>query len=219
MAVKIGLKYIDIWKESMEDEVLEYEKEPIEKGKIVFYGPSNFTRWSARFGNRPLSESILGKSGEKCAINRGFGSSCAEHHLYYYSRMVKPLEPKVLVYTPISNFAPFGYSVEEAWELGQRVIAWAETDFPGIQIYTSGHNVHKPADNLCKVEEIKRINATIKAFCDLKENRHFFSPYNNPELANRKDIYVEDGEHFNQEGYDIYTEFFKEILKDELAKY
>ena len=51
MAVKIGLKYIEIWKESMEDEVLEYEKEPIEKGKIVFYGPSNFTRWSARFGN------------------------------------------------------------------------------------------------------------------------------------------------------------------------
>ena len=170
-------------------------------------------------GYKPLAESILGKSGARCAINRGFGSSCAEHHLYYYSRMVKPLEPKVLVYTPISNFAPFGYSVEEAWELGQRVIAWAETDFPGIQIYTSGHNVHKPADNLCKVEEIKRINATIKAFCDLKENRHFFSPYNNPELATRKDIYVEDGEHFNQEGYDIYTEFFKEILKDELAKY
>ena len=26
MAVKIGLKYIDIWKESMEDAVLEYEK-------------------------------------------------------------------------------------------------------------------------------------------------------------------------------------------------
>ena len=122
MAVKIGLKYIDIWKESMEEQVVEYEKEPIEKGKIVFYGPSNFTRWSARYGMKPVADVLRGASGEKCVINRGFGSTCSEHQLYYYSRMVRPLEPKVLVYHPMGNFSSFGYSAEEAWELGQRVV-------------------------------------------------------------------------------------------------
>ena len=36
MAVKVGLKFIEIWGESMEDEVLAYEAEPQEKGQIVF---------------------------------------------------------------------------------------------------------------------------------------------------------------------------------------
>ena len=100
MPVRVGLKHIDIWNDSMEKAVQAYEQEPIEKGQIVFYGPSNFTRWSAKYGHIPLREALLGKSGRPCAFNRGFGSSCSEHQLYYYPRMVRPLEPSVLVYSP-----------------------------------------------------------------------------------------------------------------------
>jgi len=136
MSVKVGLKHIEIWDESMEAEVLEYEKEALQKGGIVFYGPSYFTRWSKKWGEIPMSEVLPGKSGNKCVTNRGFGSTCAEHHLYYYPRMVKPLEPKVLVYgCALGNGLAFGYSVEETWELAQRVIAYAKTDFPDIHIY------------------------------------------------------------------------------------
>jgi hypothetical protein len=46
----------------MEDVVLEYEKEPIEAWKIVFYGPSTFTRWSSKYGMRPLSDSLIATS-------------------------------------------------------------------------------------------------------------------------------------------------------------
>lgn len=219
MAVKIGLKYIDIWKESMEEQVVEYEKEPIEKGKIVFYGPSNFTRWSARFGMKPVADVLRGASGEKCVINRGFGSTCSEHQLYYYSRMVRPLEPKVLVYHPMGNFSSFGYSAEEAWELGQRVVVWAETDFPGIQIYLSGPSPRRDPFNAVKIREIERTKGVMKAFCDASENRHFISSYDYEPLASRNDIYVEDGVHFNQDGYDIYTEFYKGVLAEELKKF
>ena len=119
MAVKIGLKYIDIWKDSMEDAVVAYEKENATKGEIVFYGPSNFTRWRRdKWGATPLREALPGKSGKPCAINRGFGSSCPEHHLYYYSRMVRPLAPKVLVYAPgLGNGTGFGYTPQEMFDL------------------------------------------------------------------------------------------------------
>lgn len=70
MPVKVGLQFIEGWKESMEDEVLAYEKEPVVKGQIVCYGPSNFTRWSAKWGNTPISEMLPGKSGKPCVINR-----------------------------------------------------------------------------------------------------------------------------------------------------
>ena len=97
MPVKVGLKYIEIWKDSMENAVCNYEKEPIVTDQIVFYGPSYFTRWSPKYGMRPLREDLVGKSGAPCVINRGFGSSCPEHQLYYYPRLIRPLAPRVLV--------------------------------------------------------------------------------------------------------------------------
>ena len=138
MPVRVGLRYIDIWKDSLEEQIVRYEEEPIVPGQIVFYGPSYFTRWSSRFDNPNLRESILGKSGNPCCINRGFGSSCTEHQLYYYPRTVRPLSPEVLVYCPHGNYISFDYSPEEAWELGQRVITYALTDFPGIRVYVCG---------------------------------------------------------------------------------
>lgn len=217
MAVKVGLHYIDIWQESMEDEVRAYEKEPLHKGQIVFYGPSYFTRWSTRFGMVPMRDSLPGKSGQPCVVNRGFGSSCAEHQLYYYPRMIRPLEPKVLVYTSQANGPSFGYSDEESWELAQRVIAYAQIDFPGIEICLVGAY---PSRDMTPEDEVKKreYNAMVKAFADNTPNCRFIDVLDY-EPFRRKDIYVEDGVHFNQIGYDLCAEFYKEALKEELSKY
>ena len=217
MSVKVGLTYIDIWQESMEDEVLAYEQEEIHRGQIVFYGPSYFTRWSTRFGMKPLRECLLGASGAPCAVNRGFGSSSAEHQLYYYARMIRPLNPKVLVYTSHANGPSFGYSDEESWELAQRVIAWAMTDFPGIRIYLVGAHPSRD-ETLANTAQKRTYNAMVKAYAEASENVFFLDLYDCPSLL-RKDIFVDDGVHFNQEGYDLYEAFYREALKDELVKY
>lgn len=217
MPVKVGLHYIDIWQESMEDEVLAYEKDPIIKNQIVFYGPSYFTRWSTRFGMIPMREQLLSPKGEKCALNRGFGSSCAEHQLYYYPRMIRPLEPKVLVYTSHANGPSFGYSNEESWELAQRVIAYAQIDFPGIHIYLVG--AHPSRDQTPEdVEKKRAYNRMVKEFAEKTPNCTFLDVLEYAPL-DRKDIYVEDGVHFNQEGYHIYAKFYQNALRDELATF
>ena len=66
MPVKVGLKHIEIWNDTLENTVLRYEEEPIIEDQIVFYGPSNFTRWAPKYGMRPLREDILGASGAPC---------------------------------------------------------------------------------------------------------------------------------------------------------
>jgi hypothetical protein len=214
MPVRVGLKYIDIWKDSMEKAVCKYEEEPIEKGQIVFYGPSNFTRWNEKNGNIPLREAVLGKSGKPCAINRGFGSSCSEHQLYYYPRMVRPLEPKVLVYAPFGNYKWFGYSAEEAWELAQRVIVYALTDFPEIKIYLC--SAHRRRENTEEaMAEMKKCNALLKEFAENTPNCHYLNVFDYAPLF-EADAFVEDGTHYNQKGYEAYAEFFKAALKDEL---
>ena len=217
MPVKVGLRYIDIWQESMEDQIQAYEKEPIVEGQIVFYGPSYFTRWSTRFGMKPLREVMLGASGAPCAINRGFGSSCAEHQLYYYPRVIRPLKPKVLVYSFTANGPSFGYTNEESFELAQRVIAYAQMDFPGIQIYLAGM---QPTRDITPeaVESKKAFDVVIREFAEKTPNCTFVDVMNQEQFY-RKDIYVEDGVHFNQVGYDLYAEFYKEVLKEELKKF
>ena len=64
-----------------ENVVREYEEQPIEKGMILFYGSSAFTRWSTIYGNRPLEEDIRMKDGSPAAVNHGFGGSTVEEGL------------------------------------------------------------------------------------------------------------------------------------------
>lgn len=218
MSVKVGFKFIEVWGESMEDAVLAYEKEPIEKGKIVFYGPSYFTRWSKKFGMRPLAEEIKGKSGERCIINRGFGSTCPEHHLYYYPRMIRPLAPKVLVYSFNANGSAFGYSLEESWELAERVIAYAMTEFPDIHIYLCSVVPRKKDYSFTENANNERFNSRLRAFCADNDNC-FYIDIMKYEGMHRKDIYIEDGVHFNQDGYDEFKKVFENELRDELEKY
>ena len=215
MPVKVGLQYIDIWQESMEDEILQYEKQTPVTGQIVFYGPSYFTRWSTRFGMVPMAEDLIGASGKPCVINRGFGSSCAEHQLYYYPRMIRPLAPRVLAYHCHANGPSFGYTEEESWELGQRVIAWAMTDFPGIRICLVGANASRDMTEE-KLAEFRAYNAKLKAFAETLPNGRFIDQLEVTRLWDAS-CYVEDGVHYNQDGYRLYADFFREALKEELS--
>ena len=218
MPVMVGLKTIELWNSCLEDEVLAYEREEQEKGQIVFYGPSYFTRWSAAYGMTPLREAIKGKSGAECVINRGFGSSCAEHQLYYYPRMIRPLEPKVLVYSFFGNGTAFGYSVEETWELAQRVIAYALTDFPDIHIYLCTPEPRKAELNSVEAGNRGRLASWIEQFVRETPNCYLIDMKKFPGYE-RKDIYVEDGVHFNQMGYDMYGDFMRQVLRDELERF
>ena len=75
----------------LENEIIAYEQEPIEKGKILFYGHSLFTRWgSPKWGYRRMDEDIRMKDGSLAVVNHGFGTSTSEELLYYYDRMVRP---------------------------------------------------------------------------------------------------------------------------------
>lgn len=218
MPVKVGLKHIEIWNSNLEKEVCRYEEEPIVKDQIVFYGPSNFTRWSAKWGMTPLREAVVGKSGAPCCVNRGFGSSCPEHQLYYYHRMIKPLEPRALVYfAGFGNGKAFGYTMEETFELAERVVAWARADFPEMPIYFCG--THR---NVTRTEEreaqIRRYDDWAKELAARTPSCHFIDPKSHEPL-NRTDIFVSDGVHYNQEGYHLYADFFREALKEELDQF
>ena len=47
----------------------------------------------------------------------------------------------------------------------------------------------------------------------------FYLDSMNYEPLQRTDIFVEDGVHYNQDGYNLYAEYFRQMLKDELAQF
>ena len=217
----------------LEDEVIALEKEPIEKGKIMFYGHSLFTRWGhPKFGYRRLDEDIRMKDGSLAVVNHGFGTSSCEELLYYYDRLVRPWEPKALVLTALANDGMYGYDVEDIMRNIGKICAWARTDFPGIKIFlTESHPNPKGKGATIRDEwntskqRRERFHRLLKAYASLHEDTTVVELWNKPEFFEtpedvgnfqkvRDDIFVEDKVHPNQAGYDILGAIFREVLDD-----
>ena len=154
-------------------------------------------------------------------VNRGFGSSCPEHQLYYYSRLIKPLAPSVLVYSPWGNWDSFGYSAEESWELAERVVVWTQTDFPGCRVYLLGGSWGRDLPDYRVHYTMQDFDALMRRYAETHDEVFFIDPKPAFEGYGRGEdtsIYS-DHVHFNQKGYDMYRDFFRDVLKDELAKF
>ncbi len=219
---------------SLENSIVAYEQEPIEKGKILFYGHSLFTRWgSPKWGYRRMDEDIRMKDGSLAVVNHGFGTSTSEEQLYYYDRMVRPWEPRALVIATYANDAMYGYGPEQTMANLSKLLHWARTDFPGIKLFIcephpmpKGKEVTLPDKWNNGLNKRKHYMEMLDIYEQTHEDTKIIRLWNRPELFEtpedvgnfrkvREDIFVADKVHPNQEGYDIFRKIFLEAL-DEL---
>ena len=218
----------------LEKEIVKYEQEPIEKGKILFYGHSLFTRWgSPNWGYRRLDEDIRMKDGSLACVNHGFGTSTAEELLYYYDRMVRPWAPRALVLVTYANDGMYSYDVEDIMRNIGKICSWARTDFPGIKIFLVQDHPRPNGKGYTGREmwnssrlRRERYHQLLRLYADSHEDTTLVELWNRPEFFEtpedvgdykkvRDDIFVEDKVHPNQAGYDILRDIFLEVL-DEL---
>ncbi|MBE6972611.1 MAG: hypothetical protein E7440_01865 [Ruminococcaceae bacterium] len=210
-----------------ESKILKYEAQPIETGRILFYGSSGFTNWSANNNRRPLEEDIRMKDGSPAAVNHGFGGSTMEEGLYYYDRLVKPWAPRAIVTRFFPNDLSFGYTPAEIVYLHAQFCNRAKADFPGIKLYLCDAMPHmRHIKGYMSYKAMARqYNALLKDYCDKTEDVFYVAQstwrgfYNDPaDVGNydkvRTDIWVEDELHMTQEGYDSYRDLFLEALDD-----
>lgn len=203
-----------------------YEEQPIETGRILFYGSSGFTYWSQKSGMRPLEEDIRMKDGSPAAVNHGFGGGVMEQGLYYYDRLVKPWAPRAIVLRFFPNDIIIGYSPMEIMYLISLFCNQARADFPDVKFYLCDAMPHKKfMDNAVWQRCAKQYNQLLHNYCELNEDCTYVGQstwpgfYENPEDAGdyskvRTDIWIEDEMHFTQAGYDIYRDLFLNALDD-----
>ena len=63
-----------------------------------------------------------------------------------------------------------------------------------------------------------KFNSLVKEFAENTPNCFYVDTFNYEPLS-RPEIFHKDGTHYIQSGYDVYTEFYREVLKDELEKF
>ncbi|MBQ3252625.1 MAG: hypothetical protein IJB02_05240 [Oscillospiraceae bacterium] len=219
---------------ALESSIVAYEQEPIEKGKILFYGHSLFTRWgSPNHGYRRMDEDIRMKDGSLAVVNHGFGTSTSEELLYYYPRMVRPWEPRALVIATLANDGMYGYDLQQTLTNLTKILHWARTDFPGIKLFIvedhprpSFANTTVPEKWNGNLHKSKEYREWIRVYAQSHPDTKVIELWNQPEFFEtpedvgdytkvRKDIFVDDKVHPNQEGYDILGPIFRKAL-DEL---
>ena len=203
-----------------EDKIKELESYPVEKGGLLLYGSSFFTNW----GYERAKQDLSGVSKENLPVlNHGFGGSTLDELLYYYSRLVKNYDPKVVLIRGGFNDYGAGYKANEVTFMLSRLCEWLISDFPNVKIgllpifdvlmsvsSEEGFMAYKSEYNLF----CKHLTEQYDSIFLLDINEFFYQdPKDTGTHKNLKPIFVEDGLHLTDEGYAQFTEYFRNRLK------
>ncbi len=195
----------EFWKR----EVLEIEEKnkDYENIDIVFYGSSSITMWetlSVDFSNYKI-------------LNHGFGGIKIKDAIYYYDRLVKPYRPRLLIcYTGTNDIEPRNNYTKP----GRRVFRKFKKLF-NKHIETLGIPMVYIAitPSVARQKCIKQIhwaNEKIKTFA-LKHDHLYVLDVTEQFLIDGKpneELFVGDGLHMNNDGYDIWRNALKPIVDD-----
>lgn len=188
-----------------ENEIIAHEQRAIQTGKVLLYGSSFFTNWGYERAQEQWSEA---SSGVLQVVNHGFGGSTVDELLYYYSRMVKPYSPSMVVLRTGFNDVMMGLSPEQVWFLTERLLAWLKTDFPDAQIVLL-ENYDNRLPNDAQMEQIRSYNLHLRNFAEqtdrvysLEMNHFVYERGSDIGIREKlRNVFVSDGIHLTDEAY------------------
>ncbi len=162
---------------------------------IVFYGSSTIRLWS----------SLAADMGSERALNLGFGGSTLEACVYFFDRLVKPVQPCSLVVYAGDNDLGDGRSPKEVHSyfcaLSKKVKQNLNAEFGFISIKPS------PA-RFAIVDRIRQTNELIRKQIELDQGGYYidlFAAMLASDGGPKRDLFTEDGLHMNAAGYRLWV--------------
>ncbi|APQ18279.1 GDSL-type esterase/lipase family protein [Maribacter hydrothermalis] len=185
---KITSKYDTIWDSKKET--------------IVFTGSSSIRIWKkleAEFPNHQI-------------VNSGFGGSQASDLLYFINELVLSFNPKkVFIYEGDNDLWAKKRPIH-VLDTTEDIIRRIKANNPSTQVILIAA---KPSISRWKIRrKYKRFNRKLENLAKKDDQLNFVDVWN-PMLNNKKlktDIFIEDGLHMNQKGYDIWYEAIKNLV-------
>lgn len=180
---------------AFEEQVQEIAEASAPKGAAIFYGSSSIRIWG--------QERLARHMAPAPALCHGIGGSCSEHMLYRYGALIKPYEPKMLVWYCGSNDLALGYTPEAAFALAERVFAWTHVDFPECKILLLSVFHCRSRDALWPEYQVfNRYQERYAAERPWVRALDLESLYHTEDGRIRDEIFQADQLHLNDEGYE-----------------
>ena len=210
--VKKEALYIQQWSkdDTFIDEINEFKRLDNEnfpeKGKILFTGSSSIRFWdSLEEDMKPLE-----------VLNRGFGGAQISHVIYHFEEIIKPYDPKAVVFFCGTNDLTALKTPEETVHDFQKFLSLIRKEFGNIKVYMIG--IKPSVERFYLDEEEKIFNNSIKLLASEDAYLEYIDVWDSmlsEDGSRMPELYVEDGLHMNKKGYEVWTKLVrKSLLKD-----
>lgn len=174
---------------------------PPPKGEVVFVGSSTIRLWD-----------LATAFPEIRTINRGFGGSEMHDATRYVDRIVVPYSPRTVVVYAGDNDIMLTPSEEVAIQF-ERFVRAVHAKLPQTRIVYIG--IKPSLLRWAQIDRMRQANATIRAFCE-RDDRVAFVDVDQAMLGwdekPRPELYVQDGLHLTQQGYQILNALVRPFL-------
>jgi lysophospholipase L1-like esterase len=176
---------------------------PAPAGSIVFTGSSSIRLW------KTLAEDFPGQP----VLNRGFGGSQIHEVTAFADRIVLPYKPAMVVMYCGGNDIHAGLTAEQVFADYREFVSTIHAALPKTRIaYIS---VAPNPARWSEVERVKTANRLIAAWSRHDPRLQFIDVYSEmlgPDGRPKPDIFVADGLHMNEKGYEIWTRVVGQAL-------
>jgi len=194
------------WEKNIQTFELWDSKNSYPDDAVLFVGSSSIVMWKTRDCFPELK-----------VINRGFGGSQIAEVSYFANRIVFPYKPKAIVFYAGDNDVAKGKSAQRVFEDYKKFVKTTAKKIPATPIIFIGI---KPSLSRWKLwGEMKEANTMIKDFSDGDENLFYFdsaSPLLCDDGRPKPELFKADQLHLNKEGYKLWTEQIRPIIKQAL---
>jgi lysophospholipase L1-like esterase len=176
---------------------------PPPAGAVVFVGSSSIRLWK-------LADSFPGME----AINRGFGGSHMADSARYADRIVTPYQPRAVVVYAGDNDLAAGKTPEQVRDAYRDFVAKVRAKLPSVPIIYIGI---KPSPSRWKLaDKQKAANQLVVEVQRGDATQHFvdtFGPMLGADGRPRAEFFRPDKLHLNDDGYKVWAELLKPLLK------
>ena len=172
-------------------------KQTLPKDPVVFYGSSTVRLWSALAGDLENSR----------ALNLGFGGSTLEACVYFFERLVPPVEPCSLVVYAGDNDLGDGRSPQDVLASFRALAAKVERDLNGVEFAFISVKPSPSRFNI--IDRIRQANELIRQDIQDRRRGYFINVFDamlTPDGKPQSKFFEEDGLHMNHAGYALWTQ-------------
>lgn len=200
------------WEESIQAFEAQDKASPPPENAIVAVGSSSILYWHDRIQDDLAPLTI---------IPRGFGGSTTKDADYMIDRIVIPYKPRaVLYYEGDNDIGAFDIAPKQVLDTFISFKDKLHQALPDTRIYVIA--IKPSLARWDKWSLMFEANSLLKKHCAQDERLTYIDiagPMLSKIMKPKPDLFVDDGLHLNENGYDVWTETIRPILLDGEAQY